>query len=115
MISSVMTDPFAVSCPSVIVEAARALNATISNCWPRISERGYEGEVLRTIATCWLNLDDGNLLDRRPLTGDVGRILGELRHTVKMLQSLYQARGTKPPPGIHEVLKEEPKLEELFS
>jgi hypothetical protein len=49
------------------------------------------------------------------LAGDVGRILGELRQTVKMLQSVYQASGTKPAPGIHEALKEEPKLEELFS
>lgn len=109
-----MTDPFAVLRVPVVVQATKALNATILNCWPRILEGGYEGEVMRTIATCWLNLHDGKLLDHRPISHDVGPLIQELTQTVKMLQSLRRTDATEPLPGLHEILKEEPKLEGLF-
>ncbi|KOS20642.1 hypothetical protein ESCO_006799 [Escovopsis weberi] len=47
IISSILTDPFAVLHPPTVITAAKALNTIIINCWPRSSE------ISRTLHSMW--------------------------------------------------------------
>lgn len=114
MISEIMTDPFTASHPSMLLQAAKALNAVIANCWPRILEGGYDGEATRITATCWLNVGDGIPGVPSPRTG-VEELRCELRRTQAMLRSIQEANETPPHAGINEVLEAEPQLKELLS
>ncbi|KAF4125338.1 Protein of unknown function (DUF2454) [Geosmithia morbida] len=109
-ISTVMTDPFVVSHPPALLEATKALQAILANCWPRICQGGYADEVTRIIATCWLNIQDDEV-DSLVLPG----LLGELKKLASMLRSIQHAQGDKTVPRVEEILKAEPKLRELFS
>lgn len=111
MLSSVMTDPFAVSCPSVVVEATIALQTMMLKCWPRIGDQGYGGEVARIIATCWLNVQDGEGISADSMT----RLNQELEKSAKLMTTIYEARedreSTLP---LDKILDAEPKLRQLF-
>lgn len=104
-----MTDPFAVLHPPAILEATKALEAVMCNCWPRIYQ-GYAEEAARIIATCWLNLQTGEV-DGQTLK----KLQKELKISGSMLQSIQQARGEKQVPRLAEMLEAEPKLGALFS
>lgn len=114
VISSVMTDPFAVARPSSLVEATRALGAIMINCWPRIYEGGYAGEVARIISTCWLNVRDSET-GERPAEIVMHRLLQELRRSAEMLRSICKAHGDESVLRLDEVERVEPKLQELFA
>lgn len=114
MISSVLNDLFMTSHPSVLAEAARALNAVISNCWPRMIEGGYDGEATRVTATCWLNVRDGMPGVPSPQSG-LEKLDRELQQTHAMLRSLREVSGVTRSDAISQVLKAEPQLKELLS
>lgn len=113
MLSSILTDPFTAPYPSVLVQATRALSAAISNCWPRIIESGYDGEIIRVTATCWLNVRDG-MAGVSSAPAKFKELDRELQRIQGMLRSLREVSGAAPPGGIHQVLNEEPRLKELL-
>ena len=69
---------------------------------------------MRIIAACWLNLHDSELLEGLPLLENDGQLIWELRQTAMMLESLRLDGDTEPLPRLHEILKDEPRLHELF-
>jgi hypothetical protein len=109
-----MTDPFAASHPSVILQAAKALNACIASCWPRLStNQQEESRLIRVLSICWLNIHDGDL-DSNTSLPVPNELAVELKQTAQMIKALRESSGSKPPPGMDKILTTEPKLAELF-
>ncbi|KAH8808777.1 hypothetical protein F5884DRAFT_793275 [Xylogone sp. PMI_703] len=51
--SSVLSDPFGTSTPSVLLAGIKSLQITILNCWPRMSETSHRIEAIKAITLCW--------------------------------------------------------------
>lgn len=110
-----MTDPFAAARPSTVVASGKALNALLSNCWPRMVHGTYTEQVFRIITMCWVNSHDQAATGGTPIADAVARIRGELILTSKLLQSIWQ--GHLPEDIQHklsEALSREPRLRPLL-
>lgn len=57
LLRNVLSDPFATSAPSVLLETAKTMRVVVQTCWPRVREKWWE-ECLRGIVVCWLNITD---------------------------------------------------------
>ncbi|RFU26613.1 hypothetical protein B7463_g9729, partial [Scytalidium lignicola] len=53
ILSSVLIDPFGTSRPSLLLAGIKALQTTILNCWPRMSETVHRIETIKAISLCW--------------------------------------------------------------
>jgi hypothetical protein len=53
ILSAVMTDPFAATHERLLLEAVKALQVTILNTWPRMSEQGHRNEIIKSLVVCW--------------------------------------------------------------
>jgi hypothetical protein len=53
IISTVLTDPFAPSKPSLLLAGLRCLQSLILNAWPRVREEGYRIEIVKALVMCW--------------------------------------------------------------
>jgi hypothetical protein len=53
IISTVLTDPFASSKPSLLLAGLRCLQSLILNAWPRVREEGSRIEIVRGLVVCW--------------------------------------------------------------
>ncbi len=53
MLSKILTDPFGLSHPSLLLTAAKATQATLVNCWPRMMESNHRVELVRALTLCW--------------------------------------------------------------
>lgn len=106
-----MTDPFAMACPAAVLAAAKALRATVSNCWPRVREPIHLQEVVLVLSICWLNLhgDEGQHPGQ-----DHEAIAGQLMQTSKMLQAVWSEQSCQPPDKLPEAVRQEPRLRQLF-
>lgn len=114
MISSVMTDPFTVSHPSAILAGAKALNACLSTCWPRItSSQQEQGRIFRVLGICWLNIRDSDS-SAHPPSEVGGELTAELKQTVQMMNALRETAKSEPLPEMAAILTREPSLQELF-
>lgn len=113
LFASVMTNPFAVTHPPVLLSASKALNATLVNCWPRMHDAQHAGQVTRIVILCWLNLHGG---DGAPelATSERDAITSELTLTATFLESLWAQRELEPPCQWDEVLQRKPQLAKLF-
>jgi hypothetical protein len=58
ILSAVMTDPFAVSRSSLLLEAVRTTEVVVLNTWPRMREEGHRVEVIRALVLCWKTISD---------------------------------------------------------
>ena len=113
MISTVMTDPFAMAHTPSVLSAAKALKAATTNGWPRIPDTDHASTILRIVILCWLNLHDES--STSPVhSSESNAIDQELRLTVKILQHLWSERSIKPPELLNEILQREPRLSQLL-
>nr|POF03491.1 cca trna nucleotidyltransferase, mitochondrial [Quercus suber] len=78
MLTDTLTHPLASAEVPLLANAAKAIQAVILNAWPRM--KGYRGEVLKGLTTCWLNLENAN---DRHAAEEVKR---DLQEVVKMLK-----------------------------
>jgi hypothetical protein len=53
IISTVLTDPFGASKPSLLLAGLRCLQSLILNAWPRVREEGSRIEIVRGLVVCW--------------------------------------------------------------
>ncbi|CAG7562436.1 unnamed protein product [Fusarium equiseti] len=115
MSSSIMTDPFAVAHPPTLRATTQLLGAIITNAWPRVRESEHMDNVIRILSLCWLNLleelEHGSSQDQRE---DLQALSQELMSQGEALKALWADDTPKRPPKLDEVLKQEPKLSELF-
>jgi hypothetical protein len=109
MFSAAMTDPFAHMHSQTIKSSAVALEALVTNCWPRMLDVGNKQETIRTIVTCWLNCHDackaGDLGEQ-----DFSNITDQLRKLVVMVHTIWQSRGSSIIADLKPFLKREPSL-----
>lgn len=103
-----------ISHPSTVVEAARALNACITTCWPRLTSNEQEqGRLVRIVSICWLNLHDGDL-STRPSLGDQPELAEELKRTAQLIGALQKTSKSQLASEISAILAREPLLSQLF-
>ena len=58
MLSTIMTDPFAPAAPKMLLSALKALQAVLTNCWPRIPHSPWQDEIINALVLSWLHLDE---------------------------------------------------------
>ncbi|TVY64720.1 hypothetical protein Focb16_v015950 [Fusarium oxysporum f. sp. cubense] len=114
MVSLVMTDPFAVSYPPTLIAATQTLSAIITNTWPRIGEVEHMENVTRILSLCWLNVSEEIEHEVSQTSADINTLSRELAHTARILQALWDHDASKCPAKLSEVLKQEPRLSDLF-
>ncbi|KAF5022654.1 hypothetical protein F66182_5297 [Fusarium sp. NRRL 66182] len=113
--SSIMIDPFATSYPPTLIAATQALDAVVTNGWPRIREAEHVEHIVRVLSLCWLNVSAEIESSGSHLRGDDAQTLSQaLIHTAKILQTLWAHDGSKRPAKLSEALEQEPTLLKLF-
>ncbi|KAK4193799.1 hypothetical protein QBC35DRAFT_6758 [Podospora australis] len=58
ILSTIVIDPFAAAAPATLVAAIKALQAVLTNCWPRIPASNRQDEIINALVLCWLNLSE---------------------------------------------------------
>ncbi|KAL1873131.1 hypothetical protein VTK73DRAFT_1042 [Phialemonium thermophilum] len=115
MFSTTITDPFALSHPPSLLAAVAALQATIINCWPRLSQGVWQEEIMKMLIQSWLRLVDD---DSPSTTNSEVRIQlrRELNKTAKMLAAVVAAGDDVPlAEKISPLVAKEAQLSGLFS
>ena len=57
MLSQILTDPFSPLHPSLLLAAAKATQATVANCWPRMTESIHRIELVKALTLCWTTVN----------------------------------------------------------
>lgn len=118
MLSEIMTNPFAALAPSTLSAAISCLQATIKNCWPRLSTPAYQSEIIKMLVVCYLTVHD----DKDKLgTERFAAIEAALIQTASMLTIAAKSCGgsEKQDQDISEkvapLIAKEPLLAKLFT
>jgi hypothetical protein len=83
ILSTVLTDPFGAARPSLLLAAMKALQVTMMNCWPRMSEPVHRMEIIKALVLCWRAVgDDVERQTREKMLSDVR---DELKITGRLL------------------------------
>lgn len=116
MHSEIMTNPFAALAPSTLSAAIGCLQATIQNCWPRLSTPAYQSEIIKMLVVCYLTVHDDK--DRLG-TGQFTAIEAGLIRTASMLTAATKSCGGSEGQDISEkvapLIAKEPLLARLFT
>jgi hypothetical protein len=104
-----LTDSFALAYPPAVLAAAKALNTTILNCWPRIEGTQHAEQIIHIISITWTNIQDQPSSEK---SAELDRLAGELSKTSTLLSALWRENG--PPEKLLDILKEESELRPLF-
>lgn len=113
MFSATITDPFALSYPPVLLSAITALQITITNCWPRLSQGIWQEEIIKMLVLSWLQLvDDSTLTSASEKTRR--KALTELVEAAKMLAAVSKGGNSPLDSKVPPLVSKEPKLEGLF-
>ena len=108
MYSAIMTDPFALSYPPLLLAAIESLQCTISVCWPRIAQSPTQDEVIRILVLCWLNINE-DTASKPP-----NDVEGALVKTASMLAAALKANKIDTAEKVAPLIAKEPRLESLF-
>ena len=108
MVSSVITDPFALSHPPSLLAAIAALQETIANCWPRLADGVWQDEIIRILTLGWLLV-----LDSSSQQGH-DTVRNQLVKTAGMLSAVANNAGTPLSGKLRPLLEKEPDLTGLF-
>jgi len=113
MLSATITDPFALSYPPALLSAIAALQATIANCWPRLSRGIWQDEIIKMLVLGWLHLvDDSTLASASKQTRD--KVRAELVKAAKMLAAAGETDDTPLATKVAPLISKEPELAGLF-
>lgn len=119
MHSEIMAGPFAALAPLTLLAAIKSLQATITNCWPRLSTPAYQSELIKALVVCFLTIQD----DQDKLDGtQFSAIEAELTKTVAMLSAVTKTGGgewegkgdSSLQDKIAPLIAKEPVLQKLF-
>jgi hypothetical protein len=110
MLSAIMTDPFAPLYPPTLLSAVKALQAVLTNCWPRVLSPVWRDEIINALVLCWLHVGD-HKNDKRLI-----EIEQELLAGAKALISVLKAdrNGFNLAAHISPLIDKEPALSKLF-
>ncbi len=107
MFAAIMTDPFAMSQPATLSATIKALEATMTSCWPRIANRPWQDEITKMLVICWLNFQDN--------TNKAKDMEAELVRAAGILAAIMKAGEVDVASKISPLVAKEPLLQGLFS
>lgn len=108
MLAAIMTDPFASASPSLLLSAVSALQAVLTNCWPRIATPLWRDEIIQAVVFCWLRVSETDSQDNRA-------IKEKLLVSVRTLSAILAAQEVNLVDLAAQLVKKEPVLAELFT
>ena len=108
MYSTIMTDPFALSYPPLLLAATESLQSIISVCWPRISQSPTQDEIIKILVLCWLNIHE-ETTSKAP-----DNVQSALVKTASMLAAALKANKIDTAEKVAPLIAKEPRLEDLF-
>ena len=79
IISTILTDPFGASEPSLLLAGLRCLQSLILNAWPRVREEGYRIEIVKALVVSWRTVAE---------EGKEGEGLDEVKNEIKNMGRL---------------------------
>lgn len=109
MLSAILTDPFGPSAPETLLAAVKALQAVLTNCWPRIPDSPWQDEIINALVLCWLHVLEQEGEEDKVSSGKgrpggeekmptPGLVKGELRITARALAAVLKT-ARKPVDG----------------
>lgn len=116
MHSEIMTNPFAALAPSTLLAAIASLQATMANCWPRLSTPAYQSELIKALVVCFLTIQD----DQDKLGTNFSAVEAELIKTAAMLSAIMKSDGGEwegqdsLQEKVAPLIAKEPLLQKLF-
>lgn len=107
-----LTDAFALAYAPAVAAAAKALNMTILNCWPRIVGTPHAEQTISLVSRCWTNIHDvGDDHD----SSDMEILTNELTKTMTLLASLWKESDEPLPQAkLAQIVEKAPHLKPLF-
>ncbi|KAJ2972811.1 hypothetical protein NQ176_g6943 [Zarea fungicola] len=112
LFAPVLTDAFALAYAPAVLSAAKALHATILNCWPRFVGTPHAERIINLVARCWTNIHDTAEKDTKGEFKDIG---SELTQTISLLAVLWKDSGEPvPTEKLDQVVGKAPHLKSLF-
>src|SRR3569833_3397180 len=107
MFSTIMTDPFAMKYPQTLVSTIKALQATMTSCWPRIGNTPWQEEITKVLVVSKHNEQED---DKKSKDVDA-----ELVHAASILSAIMTAAEVDISTRIGPLVEKEPRLKVLFS
>ena len=114
ILNTLLMDTFAPTSPANLLQAIKVLQATVTNCWPVLSEDRHRIELVRAMTVCWLHVNDelANSGSQRNL--QLGEAQQQLKTTAALLSKAMPA-DSEFQNDVLRLLKAEPKLAALFN
>ena len=113
IISTVLTDPFGPSRPSLLLEATKTLQSIILNCWPRMTEPVHRIEIIKALTLCWRRVTEDYVEHSDVDTQLLHKIKEQLKVAGKLLVKSVEGEmdiGDELEP----LFKADPGLREVF-
>lgn len=107
-----MTDSFALAYPPAVVAAAKALNTTILNCWPRIVVISHAEQIIHIISIAWTNMQNHKADEHQ---SELSSLEKELTRTSELLAAVWRENKQVPPEKLLSLVEKEPQLQPLFA
>lgn len=114
LLSAVLVDPFAPSNPALLLRGIKAVQTTILNCWPILSEEHNCVRIVKALSICWINLTEEIVNSGNE---DVKHGLDQLKQELQLSAAmLCRSIGgtTGQAPALTDVVKIYPDLSNLF-
>ena len=83
LLSSILTAPFAFAYPPLLQATVQAIDAVVSNDWPRT--RYHRGDILKGLITCWIKTQEEG-----PLSADLKLLQDRIESVVKTFTAILK-------------------------
>jgi hypothetical protein len=112
MLSTIISDPFATSQPSLVLAALATLQTTMTICWPRLGQEHWRNEILRALVLCWLHFHE----EGEDGSDDVEQKLIKAAKTLGAIAQSITSNNADAEPSnpIAPLVAKEPSLRRLF-
>lgn len=107
-----LTDAFALAYAPAVLAAAKALNTTIINCWPRIVGTPHAEQIINIVSRAWTNIQDSA---NDNTTKELESLSKELTKTTTLLAALWKESDDQiPTETLSQIAGKAPHLRPLF-
>jgi hypothetical protein len=117
MLSTIMTDPFAPVAPATLLSAIKALQAVLTNCWPRIPHSPWQDEIINALVLSWLHLAEHS---HAATDKTYARLRQELLTSSRALAAVLKTTGGEAAEAVElsshvaPLVEKDPRLAALF-
>lgn len=107
-------DTFAPTSPANLLQVIKVLQATVTNCWPVLSEDRHRIELVRAMTVCWLHVNDELVSSGSQKNLQLGEAQQQLKTTAALLSKAMPA-GSEFENDVLRLVTAEPKLAALLN